>query len=164
MTILLKEIWPKSTFRVLIYERKIHAKIDFFIKNNKILKFFSFSKNKSCVSKFWDFLQKLTLFLKFARVIGGGKKRGSRRRRGTFFFYPLFFCFQPNSRATKRARPQASEARPSASLRSEKVTVVKKTIIRPKIHSMKGRNFYVELAEIIKYEKTFFFIQKRCLK
>ena len=53
----------------------------------------------------------MTLFLKFAREIGGYKKRRRRRRRGTFVFYPLFFCFQPNSRATKRARLQASEAR-----------------------------------------------------
>ena len=123
----MKEIWPNSTFRVLIYERKIHAKIKFFIKNNKILKFFSFSKNKSCLTKSWDFLQilrfssKTDTFLKICKGNRGYKKRRRRRRRrGTFFFYPLFFCFQPNSRATKRARPQASEARPSASLRSEK--------------------------------------------
>ena len=95
---------------------KFHAKIEFFIKNNKILKFFSFSKNKSCVSKFWDFLQKLTLFLKFARKMGGQKRWWSS---SLLFFLSTFLCFKPDSRATKRVRPEASEARPSASLRSE---------------------------------------------
>ena len=90
------EIWPNSTFIVLIYELKIHAKIEFFIKNNKILKFFSFSKNKSCLTKSWDFLQKLTLFLKFTRQIGEGCKkcRGHRRRR-TFFFIHFFSVSNP---------------------------------------------------------------------
>ena len=50
---------------------------------------------------------------------GAWYKKGRTRRRGTFFL-SIFFS-QPNSRATKRARPQASEARPSASLRPEKI-------------------------------------------
>ena len=64
-------------------------------KNHKILRFSS----------------KTDTFLKIWKRIGGGgyKKRRCRRRRGTFFL-STFFCFQPNFRATKRARPQASEA------------------------------------------------------
>jgi hypothetical protein len=137
-------MWPNCTFRVLIYERKIHAKIEFFIKNNKILKFFSCSKNKSCLTKSWDFLQKLTLFLKFAREIGEYKKR---RCRGNFFFSPLFFCFQPNSRATKRARLQASEAR--------------KYILHPKVVYIFGffilQYYLPPFHHVFKWTKLFFY-------
>jgi hypothetical protein len=68
---------------LLLYARKIYTKIEFFIKNNKILKFLSFSKNKTCLTKSWDFLQKLKLFLKFARKIGVVQKT----RVYCFFFF-----------------------------------------------------------------------------
>ena len=59
------------------------------------------------------------------------------------FFYPLFFCFQPNSQATKRARPQKSEARPSASLRSEKA--------------------FQKFAKVLKFLKGSFFKETRTI-
>ena len=53
-------------------------------------------KNKSCLTKSSDFLQKLTLLLKFARQMGGGDKKGrGRGRRGCFFFIHFFSVSNP---------------------------------------------------------------------
>jgi hypothetical protein len=102
---------------VFIYERKIHTKIKFLIKNTKILKFFSFSKNKTWLR----FSSKTDTFLTICKKNWGeGQKTWVVVVVVPFFVYPFFFLFQPNSRATKRALPEASEVRLSASLCSEK--------------------------------------------
>ena len=61
--------------------------------------------------KILRFSSKTDTFLKICKGNGGGTKKRGTRVVVVPFFYPLFFYFQPNSRATKRARPQASETR-----------------------------------------------------
>jgi hypothetical protein len=55
-------------------------------------------------------------------------------------FFAFFFCFQPNSRATKSDWPQVSESQPSALLRFEK-NFQKKKKKRSNVDSKTKENF-----------------------